>query len=164
MKKLKAQASMIEHILMVFFIVVIIIALMIFLTNFQFSQMEMEKKKTWSERSLALGKKFMNSQFTAKKESMLEDAKLASLLGFTCQELENIFGAGWFMEVKIFDSSGMVIPCRSPDSFSACNYWSLSSCSAAGGKNVSYIFPVNIYRKMFERSDIGTIKTGVYIS
>ncbi len=159
-KKMKAQTSMIEHLFVIFFIIVALVAIMFFLTNFQFSQMEMERRKVEGDRSLSMMKRFLNSQFIAKKENMLEDAKLFAMLGFTCGELEKMFGSNWFVSVQLLDESDVIVPCPAADW--QCNQWSFSSCSQPA-KNVSYILPVNIYRKMFERSDIGVIKVGVYI-
>jgi len=159
---MKAQASIIENLIVIFFVIVILVILMIVLTNYQFYEMEMEKRKIQRESALTFAKRFLNIQLVTKTNGILEDAKLSALYTIPCEDLEKILGTNWFVEVKIFEDNDITIPCT-VHNYPECNYWVFTSCNR-GMRNVSYTLPVNIYRKMLERTDIGIIKAGLYVS
>lgn len=161
-KQRKVQASLIEHMLVILFVVIIITGFIIFLTGMQFSQVKVEGAKAKSDRALLLSKMFLNSQYFVKEAGIFDDGKLAAaIIEIDCKEWERIFGTNWFFEVKVLDRSDVVKPCRSLDS--DCNYWMINSCAQMGKKNISYIIPVNVYRVMERKNDIGILKTGVFI-
>lgn len=159
---MKGQANLMEHILLIFFIMVIIVAIILFMTSFQFSQISMEKAKTERDKALAIAKVLVNSQYFVKDDGVFDSGKLTAIKNMAdCRELERIFGSNWFLEVKVLDKNEVIIPCSWTNQ--NCNYWLLSSCGNEGKKNISYVIPVNVYRTGIGRYDIGVATAGVYL-
>lgn len=154
----KAQHSIMEYILLTFFIMVVIIAIIFFLTGWQVSQFELEQEKTKIDRAFWLTKSFLTSQYFVKDNSMFDSMKLSAALD-SCEELEKIFGYEWFAEVNLLGGTDAL--CTETDT--DCNQWKF--CEKT--KNyTAYIIPVNIYKVMDNdmrgRVYIGTLKVGVY--
>jgi hypothetical protein len=166
---MKGQMGLMEYVVLTFFILIIIIVLVFFLSGWQITQFGLEKKKSEGDRSLTLLKNAMNSQFFNKEPSVIDDGKLTSLTSMgtgACKNLWELFGDDWFFEVRVIDGTGMTTPCDW-NNYPDCNYWSFCEDSR---NNLSYVMPVSIYRNIglivsdtaLGRTDIGTLKVGVY--
>jgi hypothetical protein len=168
---MKGQTGMMEYILMVFFIMVIIVVLIIFLSGWQVTQLQLEKSKGSFDRALSVTKMALDSPYLVKEDSMFDDTKLASALRpGMCEEMEKVFGQNWFLEVctgECMGCEGECVVCEANAYDPDCNYWSL--CKSEGRYD-AYVLPVNVYRKMayvytdsvFPRTDLGTLKVGVF--
>ncbi len=154
----KAQHSIMEYILLTFFIMVVIIAIIFFLTGWQISQTQLEQEKTKMDRAFWLAKSFLSSQYFVKDNSMFDDMKLRATVGVGCEELEKVFGYEWFAEIRLLDGSGITDRCTtSTDPY--CTQWEFCKKN----KNyTAYTVPVNIYKVTEEKVYLGTLKVGVY--
>lgn len=164
--KLKCQWGIMEYIFATIVFIILITLVIFFLSWWQITQMEKETKISTSERALYLIKRFTSSQFFVKEKNIFDDAKLFSLMG-RCEELQELFGEGWFVEIRIFDGNEDDIMCG--DRYDgSCNYFSF--CKELGRDYSALPVPVNVYRKIgyvFEsgvvpRTYPAVLKVGVY--
>jgi len=164
---LRGQANIMEYILMTFFIVVVIIGLMLFMSSWQSTQHQLEIAKENNARALELTNFISTSPYFIKGSQvlagpMLDDAKIMALSATDniCDKLENMFGSNWFAEISIIEyQSDEKIDCTT-DNYPNCNTWTL--CDEDHDK-LFYVLPVNIYRRALDRTDIGTLKVGIYV-
>ena len=150
-----------EYILVTFFILLIIVALLFFLSWYQFSQISMEEHKLKSERVMFLARYASNSPYMVKENSMFDDSKLTALKSLgpdACRELESVFGYEWFIMIRAFEGEDDV-PCTWSN-YPDCNTWEFCTQDK---RNISRVLPVNIYRKMSEENGIGTLEVGIYV-
>ncbi|RLJ05407.1 MAG: hypothetical protein DRP18_03165 [Candidatus Aenigmatarchaeota archaeon] len=159
MDKLKSQSEIMEYVFIVFFLVLIIFAIIFFLTYWQTSQFKLEKSKETENRILFVAEHFMNMPFLVKEKLMFDDSKLTAVTKLMeCEDLQKIFGKNWYVTIKVFDGEKKM--CRYSN-YPDCNYWEF--CVENKGKeSKSYNFPVNIYRKKENRVDMGVMKVGIY--
>ncbi len=164
-KSRTGQVSIMEYIILSFFILVIIVALLFFLSWWQFSQLGMEEHKLKMEKVFFTARYISNSPYFVKENSVFDDAKLtaANSLGTgICEDFEKVFGYNWFIRINIFEGD-VEIPCTW-NNYPDCNSWEF--CTKRQGKDqksTSRILPINIYRKMSEENGVGIIEVGVYI-
>ena len=165
---MRGQMHLMENVFMMLFIVMVIIALIFFLTGWHIAQLRAEESRGSTERSLTFTRQFLDSPYFVNDNGIFDDGKLTALASFSdsCARLQGIFGKGWFMEIRIWDGSGDDVPCtwgNYPD----CNYWTFCR---EDREYVSYMTPVNIYRKIgfvLERGTLGstylgTLEVGIY--
>jgi hypothetical protein len=160
-KARKAQASIMEYILLTVFIIMIIFALLIFLSWWQTSQLGMQEHRIKTEKTLFLARYLSTSPYFVKEGSVFDDAKLTAIKSLgpdICKEFEGIFGYDWFIRIRSF--SGEIERECTWTNYPDCNVWEFCTRDQ---KNTSMVIPVNIYRKVSERNDIGTMEVGVYI-
>jgi len=167
-RRMSGQASILEYALMTFFVLVVIIGLIIFLSYWQITQLGIEETKTRTDRVLFLTKHFLNSQQFVKRDSMFDDGKLTALVSLpnACEELQKVFGLDWFAEIRVLDGSATK-ECTWTN-YPDCNSWSFCVESK---RNISYVVPTNIYRRIgyilttgiLGRTDTGTLEVGVYV-
>ncbi len=151
-----------EYILLTFFILLVIVGLLFFLSWWQFSQLGMEEHKVRMDRVMSLAQQVSNSPYFVKENSMFDDAKLTALKSLgsdVCTGMESIFGYGWFIKVRLFDGTGEEVPCTWGN-YPECNSWTFC---AKGQKNTSRAIPVNVYRKMSEKNSVGILEVGIYV-
>ncbi len=163
----KAQTGMMEYIVLTFFIIVVLIAIMFFLFGFQVAQFSIEKQSSKTTRALQLASLATTHPLFVKEDGMLDDAKLTSLatLEDPCSRLEEIFGSDFFIEISAFDAAGTV-PC-SRDTYPSCNYWAFCMKEK---RFISFDVPVNVYRNAdhsgpsgpLSAVDIGLLRVGIY--
>jgi len=161
MHKKKAQVSIMEYILLTFFILLVILGLLFFLSWWQFSQIGMEEHKVKMERILFLAQYVSNSPYLVKENSIFDDAKLTAIKSLgpgICKDFESVFGYNWFIKIKVFDGD-TEIPCTWSN-YPNCNSWEFCTKDQ---KNTSRMLPVNIYRKIPEENGIGIMEVGIYI-
>ena len=171
--RLFGQSQMLEYVLLMVFVIAVILALMIFLTWWQISQLGVEKGKNQQDRALSLLKLFSDSPYMAKENSMLDDGKLtvlAAMLPDACERLQKVYGNDWHAEIRLFDGNPLV-QC-SQATYPDCNYWRLCPEQQAKAK-VARIIPVNIYRNIgftldvtnavLPRTYLGTLNVTVYV-
>lgn len=157
----KGQISMMEYILVTFFILMVIVGLLFFLSWYQFSQINMEEHKAKTERILFLAQYVSNSPYLVKENSVFDDSKLTALksLGSSvCKDLEDVFGYNWYLKFYAFDADADV-SCTWGN-YPECNSWEFCTKDQ---RNMSRILPVNIYRKMSDENGIGTMEVGMYV-
>ena len=155
---MKAQAGIMEYVLLTFFILFIIFFLLFFLSWWQFSQFESEKTSMVNSRAFALTRHFLEVPMLTKETSMFDDSKLTSAAStIKCEGLQKIFGSGWFMKIRIFEGDSD-IECTWSN-YPECNYWEFC---IREGNSLNYAVPVNIYRKMSETVLVGNLTLGVY--
>jgi hypothetical protein len=173
----KAQANIMEYVLMTFFIFVVVIALMFFLSMWQASESQLDTTKERLDNIGDIADFVLKSPYFIKGSSMVvdpmfDDSKLTAFktaFGVDpgeegCQRLENMFGPNWYFEVIVFEynsdgSESEEVECdsvRYPD----CNKWTI--CKDNSRESMKYVLPVNIYRKMEQRTDIGLLRIGAY--
>lgn len=148
-----------EYLVMVVLIVAAIIAIILFLSWWSITQLEMQSSKSSQDRILSIGQILMGDYMLANGGSMLDDAKLTSLSAIqgSCDSLERSLGTGWYAKVKSLDMEGE-IPCTWSN-YPDCNSWTI--CKYKAGLPAQK-FPVNVYRKASEKSALGILEVGVY--
>lgn len=171
-KTLSGQANIMEYVLMTFFIFIIVVALIIFLSAWQVSQMEITSLGSFSERAIENLDSLKSTMYLLKGASMsvtsmLDDSKLTALMHMDnlCDNIEKLFGSNFYFEVRAFEYSESAESsdkeCTLVD-YLDCNHWSF--CRDEDRPATSYVMPVNIYRKTLNdgRTDIGMLRVGVY--
>lgn len=157
----KGQVSIMEYILLTFFILMVILALIFFLSWWQFTQLGMEEHKLRMEKVFLAASHITASPYFVRESGIFDDAKLTaakSIEAEICKDFEGIIGFDWFIKVTSFEGEEKV-PCtwmNYPD----CNSWEFCTKNQ---KNTSRILPVNIYRKISERNAVGIVEVGVYV-
>ncbi len=167
-RRVSGQISILEYALLTFFVMVVIIGLIIFLSYWQVTQLGVEETRTRMDRALFLTKHFLNSQQFVKRDSMFDDGKLTALFSLpnACEELQEVFGLDWFAEIRVLDGNAPK-ECTWTN-YPDCNYWSFC---VEDKSNRSYDVPTNIYRRIgytlttgvLGRTDIGILRVGVYV-
>jgi hypothetical protein len=146
-----------EYVLLGFFVVLIIVVITFFLTGWQISTTSSEQRSMEYARAEFLLRSFANSPYlnknTYKEGSMLEDSKLTSI---TCEELQSLYGTGWYAEVESLEFKD---PCDA-GVYPLCGKWSY--CKEAGKTAITFEIPVNIYRKTTGEIDMGFLRVGLY--
>lgn len=146
---LKAQAHMMEYILLTLFIMIIIVALIFFLMSWQFTQLRASESKSEGEKALYLMKFFIKSPFFTKDESIFDDAKLDAFEQIQydggCEDLDVIFGRDWF--ATIYTLGG---------------YESWTFCEELNRRSFSYVLPVNVYKNSEKINKLGVLEVGIY--
>jgi len=146
-----------EYVLLSFFVMLIIVLITLFLTGWQMSTIGSEQRKVTYAKAEFLLRAFTNSPYinknTYKEGSMLEDSKLSSI---TCDDLEKLYGTGWYAEVESLEFKDEC----TIDNYPLCGKWSY--CKKEG-EATTFEIPVNIYRKTTGEIDIGFLKVGLYI-
>jgi hypothetical protein len=161
MHRRKAQVSIMEYILLTFFILVVILGLLFFLSWWQFTQLGMQEHRLRMDRVIFLAKYVSSSPYFVKESAVFDDAKLTAIQSLgsgVCRDFEGILGDGWFIRVRVFEGDEE-IPCTWT-SYPSCNLWEFCTREQ---KNTSRTLPVNIYRKVTEENGVGMMEVGVYI-
>lgn len=154
---MRGQAQLMEYVLLSFFIILIIVLTTLFLTGWQITSTQSEQRRVFYSKAEFLLRAFTNSPYvnknTYKEGSMLEDSKLTSI---TCEDLEKLYGAGWFAEVESLEFAN---ECNEETPYPLCGKWSY--CKKEGDA-IIFEIPVNIYRKTTGEVDIGFLRVGMY--
>lgn len=155
----KSQSELMEYVFLTFFVVVLIFGIIFFLTYWQTSQYKIEISKEEKNKVLSIGEHFMYFPFLTKEKFMFDDSKLTGVLvALKCKDLERFFGTNWYVSIKIFDGKEKKLCTWS--NYPDCNYWEF--CKKENKPAKAYNFPVNIYRKIENRVDMGVMRVGVY--
>ena len=153
---MRGQAHLMEYVLLSFFILLVIVLITFFLTGWQITTTGSEQRKVIYDRAEFLLRAFTNSPYinknTYKEGSMLEDSKLSSI---TCEDLEKLYGKGWFAEIEALEFKE---ECND-ENYPLCGKWSY--CKKQGDA-VIFELPVNIYKKTSGEIDIGFLRVGLY--
>ena len=152
----KGQAQIMEYILLSFFVVLIIVIATLLLTAWQITSVQSEQNKVFYDRAEFLLRAFTNSPYinknTFKEGSMMEDSKLTAI---TCEDLESLYGGGWFAEIESLEFKNEC----DDENYPLCGKWSYCKTDDPA---VIFELPVNIYRKTTGEVDIGLLKVGLY--
>lgn len=162
-KGISGQSSMMEYLLLSFFVLATIIVMIFFLTGWQFSQFNLENQKIQNTRVINLQDSFINSQIFVNENSVFDDAKLTSIQSFhyeACEDLAAIFGSDWYIEIQVLnpfdDCSGLC----SASTYPCCGRWEI--CTDDSRTSVNRNLPVNVYRKSTEKTELAVLKVGVF--
>lgn len=167
----KAQANVLEYIFLTFFVIVVIVGLIFFLTGWSTMQLSLDKEKLQWDTALFLSKNFQNLPALTHDRSMFDDSKLTALVSFgqqdACKYLDDIMGSNWFAEITSFDGNTELTDCTYAN-YPDCNHWVL--CKQEGRKTTAFVMPINVYRKFgleasnrtFSKVELGTLELGVY--
>ena len=154
-----------EYLLLSFFILLIIVALIFFFSWWQFSQLGMEERNIENQRIILLMDRLSNSPLLVKENSVFDDSKLQTFQGLAnqgfCNDLEGIFGMDWYLEIEILNRPEHPDSCHGINYYPQCSSWSIV-CGVWGERNVSLVLPVNVFRKLEGRTDLGLMRVGVY--
>jgi hypothetical protein len=158
----KAQTSIMEYLLLSFFILMVIIALIFFLSWWQASQFNLEQQGQIHQRVEVLLYRFINSPLFVKENSVFDDSKLLAIQSYSqniCKELTTLFGSDWFLEIEVLNPRpGCAGPCDAVN-YPCCGSWTICP---QGKRNITRVLPVNVYRKIEDRTDLGVLRVGVY--
>jgi hypothetical protein len=162
---MKVQASIMEYILMTFFLLVVIVAMVLFMGWWNVTQLNIDQNKLTDSRALLLIQDLSSSEYIAAENSVLDDSKLTALKMMQakgtdlCREFEPLFGREWFFEVRILDGNPSE-ECTFPK-HPNCNTWTF--CRSDQDRPVTiYNIPVNVHRKISGTNEIALLYSGVY--
>ncbi len=154
------QANIMEYILLTFFIVLIIAVLMLFVSGWLVSTSLSKQSDYDYRRALFLTKLIANSPELNRKGysegSMLEDSKLTVT---TCEQLRKTFWPDIFMKVSIPGKNN----CTMYDyinNYDNCGLWEFCTMNGVDKEKISFEIPVNIYRRMSDKVEIGVLTVG----
>ena len=139
---MKAQAIIMEKMVLMFFIGIILIAMVLFLGFWNITQFNLENQKNFNDRAFSITKRVMTDPLLVKEDSVFDSSKLQAANQTACQAFEKIYGREWFIEVSTQDDS-----------------WSLC---VKDKRAVIFDIPVNVYDASSERVSIGKLRVGVY--
>jgi hypothetical protein len=153
----KGQAHIMEYVLLSFFILMIIVLIVFFLTGWQIGTTRSRQSLLKEQRASFMMKAFSNSPLLNKEGfregGMLEDSRLTAL---DCEDMEELMGRGWFAEVKIIDS---LTECTY-ENYPRCGVWTF--CKTDNQGFIAYDIPVNVYRTLTKDVEIGILTVGFY--
>ena len=162
---MKAQASIMEYILMTFFLMVVILSMVMFMGWWNITQISIDHNKLAGSNALLLLQDFSGSGYLSVRDSVLDDSKLTAIKLMQsqgsdfCRDFRPVFGNDWFLEVEVLDGNP-----RKECSFSSypdCNHWTFCKKEQAAERTV-YNMPVNVHRKVSGRDDLAILYAGVY--
>lgn len=157
---MRGQAQLMEYVLLSFFVVLIIVVVTFFLTGWQITTTNSEQRTMEYAKAEFLLRSFANSPYinrnTYKEGSMLEDSKLTAI---TCNDLQLLYGTGWYAEIEALDYQGSDVQCDA-GVYPYCGSWIY--CKEEGKTAVIFEIPVNIYRKLTGEVDVGFLRVGMY--
>jgi hypothetical protein len=157
----KGQSEIMEYILMVVFIVAAIIAIIIFLTWWNLQQFQMDAFKNRQDRVVGIGQYMMGDYIFTDGDSVFDDAKLTAInASMTCEDLQTILGPNIYVKIKVLDMNGDK-PCKWND-YPDCNVWSICSYKENAKDRLGQNFPVNVYRKLTDKTALGILYVEVY--
>ncbi|MBI4020315.1 MAG: hypothetical protein HY367_03200 [Candidatus Aenigmarchaeota archaeon] len=155
---MNGQANIMEYVLMTFFVIVVIGAIIFLLTFFQVLQFGGEQQKAVFTRQLFIAKYFLASPLMARENSVFDDAKLTALSESNgCRELEAVLGSGWAVEVTRLDSN--TAGACTAENYPDCGRWSYCGQNI---RNQSIVLPVNVYGASDGLAGIGIMKVVIY--
>jgi hypothetical protein len=162
-KQLSGQSSIMEYLLISFFVLMVILFMIFFLTGWFFSQQGLEQQNIQNQRVLTMLERVTNSQLFVNENSVFDDLKLLSAQSMPqeelCSDLSRLFGDGWFLRIEVINRPGG--PCDFSSYVSGCGSWELRCGEPGEGQRIMNL-PVNVFRKAEDRTDIGVLTVGVY--
>jgi len=157
----KAQSEIMEYVLMVVFIVAAIMAIIFFLTWWNVQQFQMDAFKNKQDRIAGIAQYMMGDYMFSNGDAIFDDAKLTAInASMNCEDLQKIFGTGWYVRITALDMDGEV-PCKWND-YPGCNVWSMCGQKPDAPDMLGQIFPVNVYRKVTDKTAMGILYVEVY--
>jgi hypothetical protein len=154
----KGQSEIMEYMIMVLLIVGAIIGIMLFLAWWGGQQVKAEGFSNQQDRIVSIAQVLMADYMFVDGDSMFSDAKLTALNStISCEELQDVLGAGWYITVKALDMPGNV-PC-SWNGYPDCNYWAICPYKK---EHMGQKFPVNVHRIVSDTVALGVLEVGVY--
>jgi len=157
----KGQSELMEYVLMVVFIVAAIIAIIFFLTWWNVQQFQMDAFKNRQDRVVGIAQYMMGDYMFTNGDSVFDDAKLTAInASVTCEEMQKILGTGFYVKIKSLDMNGEK-PCKWNE-YPDCNAWSICGYKANARDRFGQNFPVNVYRKVSDKTALGVLYVEVY--
>jgi len=165
----KGQSNIIEYIFMTLFVIIMIVVLIIFMSWFQFSQIEMRGGSLRTEKAEFLMGYITASPYMVIENSMFDDSKLTALLYMDdyCDRLDDIFGTSWSLSIELLTSEDGCYANCTLDNYPCCGSWTLCDKRReyAGRNDIVeriYPIPVNVFRKMNEMVHLADMRVTVY--
>ncbi|HLD56874.1 MAG TPA: hypothetical protein VJA47_01115 [archaeon] len=158
-KKLKGQFGIMEYILLSVFLIAILVIGMLMLSGFENLKAKGQTTKEIASRQLLSLGIFSHSNLFTKAENQLDDSKLqASIEEDGCDALEKLIGQQACLEVEALLPSVREENECNPATYPECNKWTVCKevCTTKTGFRI-YTMPVNIFRKIQNRIDLGVI-------
>ncbi len=154
------QARMMEYMVLVIFIIMLLLAFMIMLTVHQVGSIKKAGRENTYAQSLMITRFMLNTPYLNNPRnaegSMFDDSKLTAAL---CEELEKIIGGGWFAWVRIPSPDEKICD---KTTYPDCNKWIICEKKTQKAETCVHEVPVNIYRKLSNEIEIGTLTVGLY--
>lgn len=154
---IKGQAQILEYFFLTFFVLMVIVLVGLFLMTYQSMTSSSLQSEYETQDTMFMLKTFSNFPILNKRGykegSMFEDSKLTAV---SCGELQEVFGTGWFAEVRI--PSASETECDASN-YPACNKWTF--CEEDGDFQ-AFEVPVNVFRKTTKVVSIGVLTVGFY--
>lgn len=157
----RAQANLLEYLLLTFFIILIIMGVVFLLTHFQIMQIQIQGQSESQDHTFSLMSSFLSSPYLVKEKSMFDDSKLTaikSLGGQMCIDLEKIYGRNWYIKINVLGQNQSCTWSNYPN----CGYWSLCYPATEPREKTSYIIPINVHRRITGTTDIASLEVGTY--
>jgi len=175
---MKSQAAITEYLVLVIMIVLIAFIAVVLLFGFELLNTGTEQAKSRERRALFTLESFAASTALNgpqyQKGSFFEDARLTAA---TCGDLENLFGSGWWAEVRVLKDKAYCdslpvwrrskcqqdmrreenIVCTKQN-YPSCGIWRFC---AREEKMIYTSVPVNVYRKINNTVDLGILTVGI---
>lgn len=147
------QMGLMEYLLMAVFMLMLIIFIIFFFFGWEFGVMRSEKTAETYDRALYSLKVFTNSKFFTKKNLMLDDSKLTMM---ECGDIEKIIGEKACVEAGTVLLIGQEkVECTLAN-YPDCNSWVI--CRDFCSRDLlGYDIPVNIYRSMDSKVELGIL-------
>jgi len=157
----KGQSEIMEYVLMIVFIVAAIMAIIFFLTWWNLEQFKADAFKNKQDRIAGIAQYMMGDYMFTNGESIFDDAKLTAINAtITCEDLQKILGTGWYVKIKALDMEGEA-PCKW-NAYPGCNVWSMCGQRQDVTDRLGQNFPVNVYRKVTDKTALGIMYVEVY--
>lgn len=163
LREFKGQSNIMEYIFLTLFILIMIVAMILFLSWFQMSQFEMKGGDIQIEKAKFLMNYMINSPYLAEENSLFDDSKLTSLLSLEdyCDRLDGVFGLRWSLKVDLLTSEdGCFVECTE-ESYPCCGSWTFCERESKGSV-LKYVIPVNVLRKINNQVHLAKMEVSVY--
>ncbi len=158
MKKLKGQFGIMEYMLLSVFLIAILVVGIFLLSGFQQVKTKGETtKELTSKQLLSMNILTHSSLFT--KGDKLDDSKLQTFTDAeSCDDIEKIVGQQTCIQIEALLPSAREDKECDLGSYPECNKWTLCKdvCVSKGSFRILTL-PVNIYRKIQNRVDLGVL-------
>lgn len=156
------QSQMMEYMLLTVFIIILMVSFMIMMSVFQVGSVRSENAETIYKQSLVVTRFMTNNNYLNNPRfpdgSMMDDSKITMV---NCTELKKVLGTNWFAFVRIPGEMPEDIECTI-DTYPDCNLWVICDKKKFKGETCVHEVPVNVYRKMDDKIEIGILSVGLY--
>ncbi len=157
-KGLKGQFGIMEYILLSVFLIVILIFGIFMLSGFEQLKTRGSDSKDAASGNLLSMNIITHSDLFTKKDGQLDDSKLQGFVENSCEDFEKTVGQQACVEIEALLPSAREDNECNAGNYPECNKWVICDevCTSKGGFRI-FTLPVNIYRKIQDRVDLGIL-------